>query len=63
MRKLTRESQVRAAFWRDNPNMERRRGRCHNDQPTDTRCAFCDWVDYMVKSGRISASLAHRVTL
>lgn len=35
-------------------------GKMHN---TDTRTAFCDFVDYLSKSGEISSELANRVTL
>ena len=34
-----------------------------NDQVTDTRCAFVDFVDGLSKDGQISAELAHNVTL
>ena len=35
-------------------------GKMHN---TDTRCAFVDYVDGLVRSGEISADLAAKVTL
>ena len=66
----TTQAQVRAAFWRDHanvPGVTRRRitnyagnGKMHN---TDTRCAFCDYIDALSKNGEISAELADRVTL
>ena len=66
----TTQAQVRAAFWRDHEGIAgvtRRRitnysgnGKMHN---TDTRCAFCDYIDALSKNGEISAELADRVTL
>ena len=68
----TTQAQVRAAFWRyadeiQSPNITRRKipnfagtGTMHN---TDTRCAFCDFVDHLARSGDISQALAQRVTL
>lgn len=66
----TTQKQVRAAFWRDHTGIRgisRRRipnysgnGKMHN---TDTRCAFCDYVDHLSKNGDISQELAQRVTL
>lgn len=35
-------------------------GKMHN---TDTRCAFCDFVDFLSKSGQLADGLADRVTL
>ena len=66
----TNQKQVRAAFWRDHEGVEgvtpRRitaysgTGKMHN---TDTRCAFCDYVDMLCRDGSISQALAQRVTL
>lgn len=63
MEKLTSLKTLRAAFWRENPQAARRRGRGQNDQTTDTRCAFCDWLDAQQKAGRVSERLADRATL
>lgn len=35
-------------------------GKMHN---TDTRCAFCDYVDGLQKAGQLADGLADRVTL
>jgi peptidoglycan/xylan/chitin deacetylase (PgdA/CDA1 family) len=66
----TTQAQVRAAFWRDHegiPGISKRKirdyrgdGKMYN---TDTRCAFCDYCDYLQKDGQISEALARRVTL
>lgn len=68
---LTSSRQVSAAFWREHPNLPRRwvngpNGRPHrpqNVQTTDTRVAFCDYVERLSRSGLISERLAQSVTL
>jgi hypothetical protein len=64
---ITTQRALRAAFWRDNPQCSRRTipdysgiGRMHC---TDTRVAFCDYVDSLQRSGLISEALAERATL
>jgi hypothetical protein len=71
---LTTQRQVREAFWEawragefKGLSVTPRRianysgnGKMHN---TDTRCAFCDFVDSLSKSGQIKEGLADRVTL
>ena len=67
---ITNQKNLRLAFWQaheDNPRITRRRvtnysgnGKMHN---TDTRCAWCDWIDAMSKDGTISQELASRATL
>jgi len=67
----TTQAQIRAAFWREHPRARRayvngpRRPipAPQNQQPVDTRIAFCDFVDALSKNGEISAHLADRVTL
>lgn len=58
---------VRAAFWRENPRASRRLVRNHAGtgtmHVTDTRVAFCDWLDGAARDGRVSQSLANNVTL
>lgn len=61
--RLKSEAAVRAAFWRENPGAVRRWGKRQNEQPTDTRCAFVNWVDQQARAGRVSERLAARVTL
>ena len=70
----TTQREVRKAFWdawRDGQfaglNVTPRRirnysgnGKMHN---TDTRTAFCDFVDYLSKDGMLAEGLADRVTL
>lgn len=64
---LTTQKQVRAAFWESFPDLPRRRIRDYSGHglmfPTDTRCAFVDFVDYLSKCGEISQALAERITL
>lgn len=63
----TTQAQIRAAFWAAFPELPRRKipnyagtGRMY---PTDTRCAFVDFVDALSRAGDISPELADRVTL
>lgn len=66
----TTQKEVRAAFWdscEGIAGVSRRKikdysskGKMYN---TDTRCAFCDFVDSLARSGEISDKLADRVTL
>lgn len=59
----TTQATVRAAFWAEHPRFKQRRGWSQNDYPTDTRCAFVDYVDNLARDGLISAELAQMVTL
>lgn len=63
----TTQRDVRKAFWAAHPSLPRRKvrnyagtGRMH---PTDVRCAFVDFIDYLERSGETSAELARRITL
>lgn len=66
--RYTSQAALRAAFWDAHPSLECRkgpRGRIlpQNSQPTDTRCAFVDWLDSLRRSGQVSDALAQRATL
>lgn len=62
---MTTIKQVRESFWASFPEFaqEYRKTYRQNQYKTDIRVAFCDYVDYLQKSGEISESLAYRVTL
>jgi hypothetical protein len=65
---FTTQAEVREAFWSAFPYLVCRkgpRGRIlpQNEQPTDTRCAFVDYVDGLRRDDVISENLARRVTL
>lgn len=62
---MTTIKQVRESFWALFPEFaqEYRKTYRQNQYKTDIRVAFCDYVDYLQKSGEISESLAYRVTL
>jgi len=67
---ITSMRTLRSEFWRQHPGLERcwlngEHGphRPQNYQPTDTRCVFVDWIDYMQRDGQISEDLAQRATL
>ncbi len=63
----TTQRQLRAAFWKQFPHLSRKKitnysgnGKMYR---TDTRCAWCDWIDMLSKSDQISEVLANRATL
>jgi hypothetical protein len=58
----TTQAELRAAFWEQNPDCTRRPG-SQNAQTTDTRCAFCYWLNTLACNGEISPDLADRATL
>ena len=64
---ITTQRELRRLFWLEYPHLSRRKitnysgnGKMH---VTDTRCAWCDWLDYVSRDGLISESLAGRATL
>lgn len=59
------QKEVRKQFWNEFPQFksEYRSNKRQNDYSCDIRCAFVDWVDYLMKSGEISEKLAYNVTL
>lgn len=67
MQKITTQKQIRALFWETFPDLPRWKIRDHSGAgtmyPTDTRCAFCDFLDSLHRDGMISDALADRATL
>lgn len=65
--RITNQRQLRREFWETFPNLPRRRITNYSGNgkmyPTDTRCAFVDWLDALSKNGDISSDLADRATL
>ena len=63
----TNQKELRAAFWRDNPQLSRRRIKSYDGKgrmyPTDTRVAFVEWLDAQARDGTVSQELAQRATL
>lgn len=59
---ITTQKDLRRQFWLDFPELERRPG-SQNQQVTDTRVAWCDYVEAMRRGGWISEQLAERATL
>ena len=71
--RITNQRDLRSAFWQAHlpspaglnitpiriPNYSGN-GKMHN---TDTRVAWCDWIDSLSKDGTISQELAQRATL
>jgi hypothetical protein len=66
---MTTQTEIRAAFWsmlkEFNPELynQRKPGKPQNEQPTDIRCIFVDYVDELHRDGQISDRLANNVTL
>jgi hypothetical protein len=64
---LTTQKQIRALFWEAFPDLSRRKITDYTGEgemyPTDTRCAFCDFLDALHRDGQISDALADRATL
>lgn len=58
---ITTQAELRREFWRQHPNLDRKKVK--GDYKTDTRVAFCDFIDHMARSGQISEALAQRATL
>jgi len=59
----TTQREIRAEFWRNNPQFKRHAGWKQNQYPADVRQAFCDFVEHLNRSGMISDALAERTTL
>ena len=61
----TSQSVLRRQFWLDHPSLrpQYRSNRRQNEYPTDTRMAWCDYVEAMASDGAISDALAGRATL
>lgn len=64
----TSQAAIRSAFWDAHSGLVCKRGPRgrilpQNSQPTDTRCAFVDWLDELHRSGQVSDKLAQRATL
>ncbi len=58
---MTNQKQIRAAFWTEHPDLSRKKYK--GDYVTDTRVAFCDFVEYLYRNGEISEALYNRATL
>jgi hypothetical protein len=57
----TTQKQIRAAFWEQWTGP--RKPGSQNNQTTDTREAFCDFVDSLQRNAEITDALASRATL
>lgn len=63
---ITSMAKVRDAFWSTFCVEGKPRefwGKSQNELPTDVRCAFVDFVDYLARNGTITETLAAKVTL
>lgn len=64
---ITNQQDLRKAFWADHPQLDRKKIPNYSGNgtmyKTDTRCAWCDWLDSLSKDGIISQELAQRALL
>lgn len=65
---FTTQNQIRKSFWELHPELDRKRINKTRLNPngeyvTDTRVAFCDYIEHLARSGAISDALANRATL
>ncbi len=65
--RITSEDQLIDEFWQTFPNLNRKKITNYSGYGemyvTDTRCAFCDWLDMLSKNGDISQEMASNATL
>ena len=68
MKKLTFK-QIRRQFWEElkefSPQLYKqgKRSKSQNEQVTDIRVTFCDYVDNLYKNGEITEGQIQRITL
>ena len=64
MKKLN-QSQLRAAFWQTFPQFAtlQRSRKAQNDDPTDVRVTWCDFIEAARSNGEITDRVAERATL
>lgn len=60
---ISTQKQLRDEFWAQNPLLIRRGRTKQNQYPSDTRTAWCDFVEYSRRNGDISQTLAQKATL
>ncbi len=65
--RITNQRQLRREFWQTFPQLPKRRITNYSGNgkmwPTDTRCAFVDWLDSLQKAGDVSQALAQKASL
>lgn len=65
--KITSQKQLRKEFWETFPELSKEKIVDYSGTgtmfPTDVRVTFCNWVDSLQKSGRLSQKLANNATL
>jgi len=60
---VTTQKEIRNRFWGPPSVGVEHRGWKQNQYPVDVRLDFCDFVEYLHRSGEISSALANRATL
>lgn len=65
--RITNLKQLRKEFWETFPNVPKKRITAYSGHgkmwPTDTRCAFVDWLDMLSKNGEVTQAFAERAKL
>ena len=65
----TTQKQIRKAFWENlkeiDPELYKwgKRSKPQNEQVTDIRIKFCEFVDEVLEAGQITEKMAEKVTL
>ena len=65
----TTQRQIRKAFWQylkeTDPELyaEGKRSKGQNEQVTDVRCSFVQFIDGLARGGQITEKMAQKVTL
>lgn len=60
---ITNQRALRASFWETRAEGKRGAKNRFGEYPTDTRVAWCDYIEMLCRSGHISPELAQRATL
>lgn len=60
---ITTQKQLRDMFWEQHPQFKRIPGKTQNDYQTDVRIRWCEWINNLYLSDRISKALVERSTL
>jgi len=60
---ITNQRELRCVFWETTAEGKRGAKNRFGEYSTDTRIAFCDFIDRLARDGIISEALAQRATL
>lgn len=65
MAQLKTFKEVRESFWENHPQFKKdfRVNKRQNDYHTDIRVSFTDYIDCLLKDGKITEKIADNITL